>query len=102
MPGARIPVDGEVTEGHSYVDESMLTGEPAAAAKAPANAVMGGTVNIGGLLRMRCLRVGSDTALAHIVQLVRRLSPSACLQYPAARSTSAAAPPPASAGGNIP
>lgn len=69
MPGARIPVDGCVAEGNSYVDESMLTGEPTAVPKAPGNAVMGGTLNCGGLLRMRTTRVGSDTALAQIVQV---------------------------------
>lgn len=47
----------------------MLTGEPTAVPKAPGNAVMGGTLNCGGLLRMRTTRVGSDTALAQIVQV---------------------------------
>lgn len=70
MPGARIAVDGEVTAGHSYVDESMLTGETAAVPKAAGDALMGGTLNAGGTLHMRCLRAGSDTALAHIVRLV--------------------------------
>lgn len=70
MPGARISVDGCVMTGESYVDESMLTGEPIPAVKAPGDTIMGGTLNCGGLLQMRTTRTGSDTALAQIVQLV--------------------------------
>lgn len=57
MPGARVAVDGTVTAGHSYVDESMLTGETSAVPKAPGDSVMGGTLNTGGTLHMRCERV---------------------------------------------
>jgi P-type Cu+ transporter len=57
MPGARIAVDGNVTAGHSYVDESMLTGETAAVPKSPGDSLMGGTLNTGGTLHMRCERV---------------------------------------------
>lgn len=57
MPGARIAVDGSITAGHSYVDESMLTGETAAVPKATGDSVMGGTLNTGGTLHMRCDRV---------------------------------------------
>lgn len=56
LPGARVPTDGEVTEGNSFVDESMLTGEPEPVAKGPGAAVIGGTVNVGGPLRIRAAR----------------------------------------------
>jgi P-type E1-E2 ATPase len=59
MPGARIAVDGNVTAGHSYVDESMLTGETAAVPKSPGDSLMGGTLNTGGTLHMRCERVSA-------------------------------------------
>ena len=71
VPGARVPVDGEVEEGRSHVDESLVTGEPVPASKAAGDAVVGGTVNCGGgALRVRALRVGADTTLAQIVRLV--------------------------------
>lgn len=71
VPGARVPVDGEVTDGRSHVDESMVTGEPVPGSKAPGDAVIGGTVNCGGgVLRVRAMRVGKDTTLAQIVRLV--------------------------------
>ncbi|KAL4423767.1 hypothetical protein ABPG75_001068 [Micractinium tetrahymenae] len=70
LPGARIPTDGEVVEGTSYVDESMLTGESAPVHKQAGDAVFGGTVNVGGALRIRASRVGADTALSQIVRLV--------------------------------
>ncbi|KAL4446311.1 hypothetical protein ABPG77_003118 [Micractinium sp. CCAP 211/92] len=70
LPGARIPTDGEVVEGTSYVDESMLTGESAPVQKQAGGAVYGGTVNMGGALRIRASRVGADTALSQIVRLV--------------------------------
>ena len=69
-PGERIPVDGEVQEGESYVDESMITGEPLPVAKQPGSEVTGGTLNGKGAFSFRALRVGSDTLLAHIIQLV--------------------------------
>jgi Cu+-exporting ATPase len=69
-PGERIPVDGEVTEGASYVDESMVTGEPTPVAKAAGSAVTGGAVNQSGAFRFRATRVGSQTVLAQIVRMV--------------------------------
>jgi P-type Cu+ transporter len=70
-PGGRVPVDGTVTEGHSAVDESMLTGEPLPVDKAPGDSVVGGTLNRDGVFVFRAERVGKDTALAGIVRLVR-------------------------------
>jgi Cu+-exporting ATPase len=71
-PGERVPVDGEVAEGRSSVDESMLTGEPLPAAKNPGDEVTGGTLNTTGALTIRASRVGRDTVLARIIQLVRQ------------------------------
>ncbi len=70
-PGERIPVDGEVVDGRSAVDESMVTGESIPVDKAPGDPVTGGTLNATGSFRMEALRVGSDTVLARIVALVR-------------------------------
>src|SRR2546429_5316480 len=70
-PGDTVPVDGAVTEGSSYVDESMLTGEPVPVAKRPGDEVVGGTRNQQGAFRFRATKVGADTALARIVALVR-------------------------------
>jgi Cu2+-exporting ATPase len=70
-PGDTIPVDGAVTEGSSYVDESMLTGEPVPVAKTPGEVVVGGTRNQQGAFRFRATKVGADTALARIVAMVR-------------------------------
>ncbi|PZU92532.1 MAG: heavy metal translocating P-type ATPase [Chelatococcus sp.] len=69
-PGERVPVDGEVTEGTSFVDESMITGEPQPVRKEAGAAVTGGTVNGSGALRLRATRVGADTVLAQIVRTV--------------------------------
>ena len=69
-PGERIAVDGEVTEGESRVDESMITGEPVPVAKAPGEVVTGGTVNGAGSLIFRATRVGADTTLSQIVRMV--------------------------------
>jgi len=69
-PGEKVPVDGEVIEGRSSVDESMLTGEPLPVEKAPGGKVAGGTINGTGSLLIRAERVGSDTLLAHIVRMV--------------------------------
>jgi Cu+-exporting ATPase len=71
-PGDRIPVDGLVVDGTSPVDESMLTGEPLPVTKAPGDEVIGATVNTSGSFVMRATRVGRDTALARIVELVQR------------------------------
>ncbi|RTE11373.1 heavy metal translocating P-type ATPase [Paenibacillus whitsoniae] len=69
-PGEKIPVDGEVLEGESSVDESMLTGESLPVAKRPGDAVIGATVNRNGRLRFRATKVGKDTALAQIIKVV--------------------------------
>lgn len=69
-PGARIPVDGHVTEGMSFVDEAMLTGEPIPAEKRAGDPVTGGSVNGTGALTIRADRTGADTTLAGIVRLV--------------------------------
>ncbi len=69
-PGEKVPVDGVVIEGTSSVDESMVTGEPIPAEKSPGSRVTGGTVNGTGSLVMRAERVGRDTLLARIVQMV--------------------------------
>jgi Cu+-exporting ATPase len=71
-PGERVPVDGLLVEGESAVDESMLTGEPVPVAKGPGAQVIGATMNGQGTFLFRATRVGRDTALAHIVELVRR------------------------------
>jgi len=69
-PGEKIPVDGVVIEGHSSVDESLVTGEPVPVEKEPGSKVTGGTVNGTGSFLMRAERVGADTLLAQIVRLV--------------------------------
>ncbi|SMX49722.1 heavy metal translocating P-type ATPase [Maliponia aquimaris] len=69
-PGERIAVDGEVVEGSSHVDESMLTGEPIPVEKRAGDAVTGGTVNGAGSLGFRATRVGSETTLAQIIRMV--------------------------------
>jgi Cu2+-exporting ATPase len=70
-PGARIPVDADVIEGTSDVDESMVTGESMPVSKGPGSALIGATINRNGNLRARASAVGSDTALAQIVKLVQ-------------------------------
>ncbi|MDP9070728.1 MAG: heavy metal translocating P-type ATPase [Actinomycetota bacterium] len=69
-PGEKIPVDGEVVEGASAVDESMLTGESVPVDKRPGDRVAGATVNASGVLTLRATAVGAETALAQIVRLV--------------------------------
>ncbi|MDR2631297.1 MAG: heavy metal translocating P-type ATPase [Spirochaetaceae bacterium] len=69
-PGAKIPVDGIVTEGNSSIDESMLTGESMPVDKKPGDPVYGATINANGLIRFKATKVGSDTALAQIIRLV--------------------------------
>ncbi|MBN7824582.1 copper-translocating P-type ATPase [Bowmanella dokdonensis] len=71
-PGEKIPVDGEVLEGHSSIDESMLTGEPMPVVKSAGDAVVAGTLNKSGSLLFKATRVGKDTALAQIIQMVKR------------------------------
>jgi Cu+-exporting ATPase len=75
-PGERIPVDGVLTEGSSAVDESMLTGEPMPVEKAAGDTVAAGTLNTSGSFVMEVQRVGRDTVLARIVQLVREAQES--------------------------
>ena len=69
-PGEKVPVDGSVIEGTSAVDESMVTGEPIPVGKGPGDRVIGATVNGTGALVIRAERVGSETLLAQIVQMV--------------------------------
>jgi P-type Cu+ transporter len=69
-PGERVPVDGVVTEGSSFVDEAMITGEPVPVEKAPGSRATGGTVNGTGAFVMQAEHVGADTLLARIVQMV--------------------------------
>jgi len=71
-PGEKLPVDGTVIEGESRVDESMLTGEPMPVSKGPGDAVSAGTLNTHGSLVYEATKVGSETALAQIIQLVKK------------------------------
>ncbi len=71
-PGERIPVDGEVVEGRSFVDESMISGEPVPVEKAEGAEVVGGTVNQNGALAFRATKVGADTLLAQIIRMVEQ------------------------------
>jgi Cu+-exporting ATPase len=71
-PGERIPVDGEVVEGRSFVDESMISGEPVPVEKAEGAELVGGTVNQNGALVFRATKVGGDTLLAQIIRMVEQ------------------------------
>ncbi len=71
-PGEKIPVDGEVVEGHTAIDESMLTGEPMPVEKGEGDSVSAGTLNKSGSILFRATRVGKDTALAQIIGMVKR------------------------------
>ncbi len=71
-PGEKIAVDGVVIDGHSSVDESMLTGEPMPVAKAVGDEVVGGTLNKSGTFLYKATRIGKDTALARIIEMVRQ------------------------------
>ncbi|HVT80312.1 MAG TPA: copper-translocating P-type ATPase, partial [Phycisphaerae bacterium] len=71
-PGERLPVDGIVTTGTSAIDESMLTGESRPVTKNPGDNVFAATINTTGALQFRATKIGADTALAHIVQLVEQ------------------------------
>ncbi len=75
-PGERIPVDGTVTEGASAVDESMLTGEPMPVAKKAGDRVVGGSINTTGSFRFQATKVGKDTVLARIIELVHEAQAS--------------------------
>lgn len=70
-PGERIPVDGEVISGSSFVDESMISGEPVAVEKIKGEEVYAGTINMKGSFRFRATKVGSDTLLAQIIKMVQ-------------------------------
>jgi len=69
-PGDRVPADGRVMEGSSYVDESMITGEPLPVLKKPGSEVIAGTINTDGILRFRVERTGDETFLSGIIRLV--------------------------------
>ncbi|NGP18632.1 heavy metal translocating P-type ATPase [Devosia aurantiaca] len=69
-PGEKIAVDGEVVDGASHIDESMISGEPLPVSKTPGAAVIGGTLNTSGSFRFRATKVGGDTMLAHIIRMV--------------------------------
>ncbi|MDD1713692.1 MAG: heavy metal translocating P-type ATPase [Methanoregulaceae archaeon] len=69
-PGENLPVDGEVIEGESHVDESMITGEPIPVFKSAGSKVVGGTLNTNGVIVFRADRIGKDTVLAQIIRLV--------------------------------
>jgi len=69
-PGERIPVDGKVISGESYVDESMITGEPIPSLKRTDSKVVGGTINQNGVLKFRTEKIGKDMVLAQIIKLV--------------------------------
>ncbi len=71
-PGERVPVDGVVVEGHSWVDESMISGEPVPVEKAVGEEVVGGTINGTGAFSFEATRVGADTVLAQIIRMVEQ------------------------------
>ncbi|WP_345797967.1 heavy metal translocating P-type ATPase [Castellaniella sp. MT123] len=71
-PGEKVPVDGSVIEGESWIDESMITGEPMPVTRAIGDRLIGGTLNTRGSLVMRATQVGADTVLAHIVRMVEQ------------------------------
>ncbi|QDZ18079.1 heavy metal transporting ATPase [Chloropicon primus] len=70
LPGSKIPTDGTVSSGSSYVDESMITGESIPVLKSAGDQVIGGTLNTAGLLHMKATKIGSDTALSQIIKMV--------------------------------
>jgi len=69
-PGEKIAVDGEVVDGESYVDESMITGEPIPVLRRKGDAVVGGTLNKNSVIKFRATKIGSDTVLSQIIKLV--------------------------------
>ncbi|MGE5309900.1 MAG: copper-translocating P-type ATPase [Sphaerimonospora mesophila] len=75
-PGQKVPVDGVITEGSSSLDEAMVTGESMPVAKKAGDAVIGSTINTSGTFMFRATKVGADTLLAHIVELVGRAQAS--------------------------
>lgn len=75
-PGDKIPVDGEVIGGHSYVDESMINGEPIPKAKRDGEEVFAGTINQDGVLHIKAKKIGSKTVLSNIIRLVEKAQSS--------------------------
>ena len=75
-PGAKVPVDGQIIEGRSSLDESMLSGESMPLEKGPGDTVYGATLNFDGLLKMKATQVGAHTALARIIEMVRKAQDS--------------------------
>lgn len=75
-PGDKIPVDGEVIGGHSYVDESMINGEPIPKAKRDGEEVFAGTINQDGVLHIKAKKIGSETVLSNIIRLVEKAQSS--------------------------
>jgi Cu+-exporting ATPase len=75
-PGEKIPVDGEVVDGRTSIDESMVTGEPIPVSKGPGDEVIGATINQTGAFRFRATKVGKDTMLSQIIKLVERAQAS--------------------------
>jgi P-type Cu2+ transporter len=75
-PGDKVPVDGEVSEGESSIDEALVTGESAPVRKRPGDPVIAGAINRSGSLRFRATKVGADTTVAQIVELVQRAQSS--------------------------
>lgn len=71
-PGERVPVDGEVVEGRSYIDESMITGEPVPVEKHSGDQVVGGTINQNGTLNIRATAIGESSVLAQIIRMVEQ------------------------------
>ena len=69
-PGTKIPVDGIITEGNSYVDESMITGEPMPVGKNIGDNVSAGSINISGSFIFKATKIGSETLLAQIIKMV--------------------------------
>ena len=75
-PGEKVPVDGEIVDGRSSIDESMVTGEPIPVTKGPGETVIGATINQTGAFRFRATKVGRDTMLAQIIRLVEQAQAS--------------------------